>query len=106
MTEPHVPPVLVSGATGRIGRAVVDLLLDAGVPVRALARRSEAAATLPASVEVVAGDLTVPESLDAGLRGVSTVFLVWTAPPETAPAVIERLAAAARRVVFLSSPHQ
>src|SRR5204862_867555 len=106
MTRTRVPPVLVTGATGRVGRLVVDLLIDAGVPVRALTHRSEAAATLPANVEVVTGDLTVPESLDAGLRGVDTVFLVWTAPPETAAAVVERLAAHARRVVFLSSPHQ
>jgi uncharacterized protein YbjT (DUF2867 family) len=76
------------------------------VPVRALTHRSEAAAMLPANVEVVTGDLTVPESLDAGLRSVSAVFLVWTAPPTTAPAVVERLATYARRVVFLSSPHQ
>jgi uncharacterized protein YbjT (DUF2867 family) len=48
----------------------------------------------------------VPESLDAGLRGVDAVFLVWTAPPPTAAAVVERIAAHARRVVFLSSPHQ
>jgi uncharacterized protein YbjT (DUF2867 family) len=53
---------------------VVDLLMDAGVPVRALTDRSEAAPTLPANVEVVSGDFTVPESLDAGLRGVSAVF--------------------------------
>ncbi len=98
--------MLVTGATGRIGRVVVDLLLDAGVPVRALTRRSEAAATLPADVDVVTGDLTVPESLDAGLRGVGAVFLVWAAPPATAPAVVERLAAHTRRVVLLSSPHQ
>ena len=106
MTRTRVPPVLVTGATGRVGRAVVDLLIDAGVPVRALTHRSEAAAALPANVEVVTGDLTVPESLDAGLRGVGAVFLVWTAPPATAPAVVERLATYARRVVFLSSPHQ
>src|SRR5213082_3627385 len=99
-------PVLVTGATGRVGRVVIDLLTGAGVPVRALTHRSEAAATLPANVEVVTGDLTVPESLDAGLRGVSAVFLVWTAPPTTAPAVVERLATYARRVVFLSAPHQ
>jgi uncharacterized protein YbjT (DUF2867 family) len=105
MTRTRVPPVLVTGATGRVGRAVVDLLIDAGVPVRALTHRSEAA-TLPANVEVVTGDLTVPESLDAGLRGVSAVFLVWAAPPATSPAVVERLATYARRVVFLSSPHQ
>jgi uncharacterized protein YbjT (DUF2867 family) len=106
MTRTPVPPVLVTGATGRVGRVVVDLLTAAGVPVRALTHRSEAAPTLPPNVEVVAGDLTVPESLDAGLQGVSTVFLVWTAPPATAPAVVERLAKHARRVVFLSAPHR
>jgi uncharacterized protein YbjT (DUF2867 family) len=76
------------------------------VPVRALTHRPQAAARLPENVEVVTGDLTEPESLDAGLRGVGAVFLVWTIPPATAPAVIERLATYARRVVFLSSPHQ
>jgi len=106
MTRTGVPPVLVTGATGRVGRVVIDQLTDAGVPVRALTRRSEAAAALPANVEVVTGDLTVPESLDTGLRGAGAVFLVWTAPPATAPAVVERLAAYAPRVVFLSSPHQ
>src|SRR3954447_14602602 len=75
MTRMEVPPVLVTGATGRVGRVVVELLTDAGVPVRALTHRSEAAATLPANVEVVTGDLTVPESLDAGLRGVSACRL-------------------------------
>ena len=106
MTRTRVPPVLVTGATGRVGRVVVDLLIDAGVPVRVLTRRSEAAVMLPANVEVVTGDLTVPGSLDAALRGAGAVFLVWTAPPATAPAVVERLATYARRVVFLSSPHQ
>jgi uncharacterized protein YbjT (DUF2867 family) len=106
MSPPGVPQVLVTGATGRVGRVVVDLLVDADVPVRALTHRSEAAPTLPANVEVVTGDLTVPESLDPALLGVDTVFLVWTAPPATAPAVVDRLAAHTRRVVFLSAPHQ
>jgi len=75
------------------------------VPVRALTRRPEAAG-LPAAVDVVAGDFTVPESLDAALQGVGAVFLLWTAPPETAPAVIERLASHTRRVVFLSAPYK
>jgi uncharacterized protein YbjT (DUF2867 family) len=101
-----MPPVLVTGATGRIGHAVIDRLIAAGVPVRALTHRPEAAATLPPGIEIVTGDLTVPESLDAALDGVGAVFLVWTAPPATVPAVIKRLAARARRVVFLSSPHQ
>jgi uncharacterized protein YbjT (DUF2867 family) len=106
MTGTQVPPVLVTGATGRVGRVVIDLLIDAGVPVRALTRRSEAAATLPANVEVVTGELSVPESLNEGLRGVGAVFLVWTAPPTTVQPVVERLATYARRVVFLSAPHK
>jgi uncharacterized protein YbjT (DUF2867 family) len=106
MTQALVTPVLVTGATGRVGRLVIDRLIDVGVPVRALTRRSEAAAMLPATVDVVTGDLTEPESLEAGLHDVGAVFLVWTAPPATAPAVVARLATHAPRVVFLSSPHQ
>ncbi|MCN9245001.1 NAD(P)H-binding protein [Streptomyces sp. RY43-2] len=106
MKQTDTPPVLVTGATGRIGRIVIDRLLDAGVSVRALAHRAEAAATLPAKAEVFTGDLTAPESLDPALKGAGAVFLVWTAPPQTAAAVIERLAAHVPRVVFLSSPHQ
>ncbi|MEU9851727.1 NAD(P)H-binding protein [Streptomyces sp. NPDC047974] len=99
-------PVLVTGATGRVGRVVVDRLLDAGVPVRALVRRPAAAATLPPAVEVFTGDLTVPGTLDPALKGAGAVFLVWTAPPATAEAVVERLAVHVRRAVFLSSPHR
>jgi uncharacterized protein YbjT (DUF2867 family) len=106
MNQTDMRPVLVTGATGRVGRVVIDQLLDAGVPVRALTHRSEAAATLPATAEVFTGDLTVPESLDPALNGAGAVFLVWTAPPRTVAAVVERLAAHVRRVVFLSSPHQ
>jgi uncharacterized protein YbjT (DUF2867 family) len=95
----------VIGATGRVGRLVVAELLGAGVAVRALTRRP-ATAGLPAAVEVIAGDLTVPESLDAALQGISAVFLVWTAAPSTAAAVIERVGRHAPRIVFLSSPHR
>lgn len=82
MTRANVQPVLVTGATGRVGRAVVAQLLDADVPVCALMRRP-ATAGLPAAVEVVAGDLTVPESLDAALPDLGAVFLLWTAPPSS-----------------------
>ncbi|TXS47745.1 NAD-dependent epimerase/dehydratase family protein [Streptomyces sp. t39] len=98
--------MLVTGATGRIGRGVIGELLGAGVPVRALTRRAAPAAALPAGVDVVTGDLTVPASLDRALRGTGAVFLLWTAPPAAAPATVERLAAHGRRVVLLSSPHR
>ncbi|HEX5436468.1 MAG TPA: NAD(P)H-binding protein [Gemmatimonadaceae bacterium] len=101
--------VLVTGATGRVGRLVVDELLRAGASVRALTRRPEHAA-LPDGVDVVAGDFTVPASLDQALEGASAVFLVWTAPLATAPSVVARLAAypspQPRRVVYLSAPYR
>jgi uncharacterized protein YbjT (DUF2867 family) len=101
--------ILVTGATGRIGRLVVDELVRAGASVRALTRRPENAA-LPAGVEVVAGDFTNPASLDSALDGATAVFLVWTAALASAPAVVARLAAHTaaqpRRVVYLSAPHQ
>jgi uncharacterized protein YbjT (DUF2867 family) len=98
-------PILVTGATGRVGRLVVDELLRASTPVRALTRRPETA-NLPAGVEVVGGDVTDPASLDAALEGAGTVFLVWTAAATTLPAVVVRIAEQARRVVYLGSPHQ
>jgi uncharacterized protein YbjT (DUF2867 family) len=97
--------ILVTGATGRTGRHVVSQLLAGGTGVRALARNPEAAA-LPPQVEVVRGDLTLPETLDEALDGIEAVFLVWSAPADGLSAALERIAKHARRVVFLSSPYQ
>jgi uncharacterized protein YbjT (DUF2867 family) len=62
-------PILVTGATGQIGREVLAQLVEAGVPVRALSRNPESAG-FPHPVEVVHGDLEAPDSLDAALAGV------------------------------------
>jgi uncharacterized protein YbjT (DUF2867 family) len=64
---------LVTGATGKAGRQVVDHLLAGGNKVRALTR-DPAKAAFPAGVEVVAGDLTVPESVP--FDGVVGVHLI------------------------------
>jgi uncharacterized protein YbjT (DUF2867 family) len=107
----HARPgaVLVTGATGRVGHLVVNELLRAGVSVRALTRRPEDV-TLPPGAQVVAGDLTVPTSLDAALSGIDAVFLVWTAAVDSAAAVVAQLTTHAlahrRRVVYLSAPHR
>jgi uncharacterized protein YbjT (DUF2867 family) len=97
--------ILVTGATGNVGRQVVSQLLATDARVRALTRNPDAAG-LPPGVEVVRGDLTVPEALGGCLDGVDVVFLVWTAPADAAPAAVDRMAKHARRIVFLSSPHQ
>jgi uncharacterized protein YbjT (DUF2867 family) len=95
--------ILIIGATGNVGRQVVSQLPATGVRVRALARNPHTAG-LPPHVEVVRGDLTLPETLDDCLDGIDTVFLVWTAPPPTVAPALERIAKYARRIVFLSAP--
>lgn len=95
--------ILVTGATGNVGRRVVDQLLAAGVGVRALARRPEAAG-LPADVEVVRGDLAEPDTLGPALTGVDGVFLIWPfLTAEGAPGVLDAVKAHTDRVVYLSS---
>jgi uncharacterized protein YbjT (DUF2867 family) len=97
--------ILVVGATGRVGTEVVKQLLEEGVGVRALSRRP-GVASLPLAAEVVQGDLEQPETVEAALDGVTAAFLLWTAPPATAPAIISLLAQRVSHVVYLSSPHQ
>ncbi|MFJ9428390.1 NAD(P)H-binding protein [Streptomyces sp. NPDC101490] len=93
--------ILVTGATGRVGGAVVARLHAAGVPVRALVRRE---ADFPEGVQTVRGDLGDPASLDAALEGVDSVFLVWPClGAEGAADVIDAIRKHARRVVYLSS---
>ena len=101
MPERH--PILVVGATGHVGRQVATQLQRAGHAVRAVTR-DPASAGLPAGVEVMRADLTEPATLEAPLRGVEAVFLVWPfLTTEAAPAVVDRLAGQARRVVYQSS---
>ena len=101
--EAPAAPILVTGATGRMGGYVVAALLEAGLPVRALTR-DPARAELAAEVDVVGGDFTNVASLVPCLEGVASVFLLWTAPLDTAEAVIERLQSSVRSVVYLSAP--
>ena len=95
--------ILVIGGTGNVGRQVVYQLAATGARFRAMTRNPDAAG-LPPQVEAVRGDLTVPETLDRGLQGIETVFLVWVAPPAAVQGALERIANHARRIVFLTAP--
>ncbi|MFC7816959.1 NAD(P)H-binding protein [Streptomyces sp. NPDC057367] len=95
--------VLVTGATGNVGRQVVVQLLATGTAVRALVRDPESAG-LPETVKVVGGDLSESDTLEGALTGSDTVFLIWPfLTAEGAPAVLEAIARHARRIVYLSS---
>ncbi|HEY1175725.1 MAG TPA: NAD(P)H-binding protein [Phytomonospora sp.] len=66
---------LVTGATGNVGRAVVEALAAEGREVRALTRSGNADG-FPTGVTAVAGNLDEPSSLTAALDGVRGVFLL------------------------------
>ncbi|MEU7140253.1 NAD(P)H-binding protein [Nocardia sp. NPDC046473] len=97
--------ILVTGATGTVGRTLIEQLRTAGERVRATSRQP-AAAHLPADVEVVRADLGDPTQLAAAMRGVDRVFLLSTGPaiPQH-DAIVARAAAEAgvARLVKLSS---
>jgi len=65
--------VLVIGATGSIGRLVVDEALRQGHQVRALVRDPRRASRLPAAVQQVVGDLTQPTTLRAAVAGINAI---------------------------------
>jgi uncharacterized protein YbjT (DUF2867 family) len=65
--------VLVVGATGSVGRLVVEEAVKKGHVVRALARDPRKARRLFPDVEVVAGDLTRPDSLIPTVAGVDAI---------------------------------
>lgn len=97
--------ILVTGATGQVGRGVVARLVGRGVRVRALSRRPEQAA-LPAAVEVVRGSVEDADSLRAALDGVERAFIVLSGDIDRQERSLAALTAAAgtlRHLVLLSS---
>jgi uncharacterized protein YbjT (DUF2867 family) len=88
--------ILVTGATGNVGRPLVNQLAEAGVHVRAVTRRPDSA-QFPVDVEVVG-------SAAAGIDGASAVFLNSRALGDELAAVVELARrAGVRRLVALSA---
>ena len=93
--------ILVTGATGNAGGAVVRALADAGEQVRAVVRDADRA-PLPAGVEAVTGDLNEPHTLAPHFGGLTAAFLLsgYEGLEET---LAEMRRAGVERVVLLSS---
>src|ERR1051325_6813983 len=100
--------ILVTGATGNVGRNVVEQLVRRGAAVRALVRDASKA-ELPASVELAQGDLLDVDSLRSAMAGVSTLFLLNAVVPDEFTQALIALnvarAAGVERVVYLSVIH-
>jgi len=74
--------IVITGATGNVGRPLVQALVDAGEKVRAVSRQPNQAA-MPAGVEVV-------ESAIAATTGASAVFLNSRALHDDLAAVVDQ----------------
>jgi uncharacterized protein YbjT (DUF2867 family) len=95
--------ILVTGATGNVGREVVRLLLAAGAEVAAITR-DPSAARLPPGARVVSGDPSRPETLARALDGVEAVFVSPRAVGNGTAELLARAAeAGARRLVAISA---
>jgi len=69
--------ILISGATGRIGRPLVHALSTAGAAVRAMTRDpASVVGVIGPGVEIVEADLGAPATLDAALQGIEKAFLL------------------------------
>lgn len=103
--------VVVTGATGHLGRLIVEGLLDAGVDVVAGGRRTETITDLAdRGARVVPLDYDRPETLAAALAGADTLMLVSGSEvgrrvAQHGAAVDAARAAGVRRVVYTSIAH-
>src|SRR5436190_4187050 len=100
--------ILVTGATGTIGRHVLQQLSDRGAEVRAFVRNPNKAIT-PIGVTVAQGDLLDVDALRTAFSGVSTLFLLNAVVPDefTQALIALNLAreAGIERLVYLSVIH-
>lgn len=71
-----VAPVLVTGATGNVGRAVVTALREAGMRVRAASRHAADAVAVDDDVQAVTFDFDDPATFGPALAGVGGLFLL------------------------------
>ncbi|MGC5237261.1 NAD(P)H-binding protein [Streptomyces albogriseolus] len=96
--------ILVTGATGKVGREAVEQLVGLGRQVRALSRSPEEAG-LPEGVEVVAGSPADPASLAAAFEGVSRALVVLSGDVAGEARNVAKAAAGAgtEHIVLLSS---
>lgn len=74
--------ILITGASGTVGRAVLEQVAKSGQKHRAMYRSKEDAAKAPAGTEAVIADFSDKPSLASALRGVESVYLVCSPIPD------------------------
>ena len=98
--------ILVTGASGTVGKAVLREVSSAGVKPRAMYRSADEAAKAPAGTLTVIADFAKKDTLAPALRDVQTVYLVCSPIPELVQLesnMIDACAAAGVKHIVLNS---
>lgn len=103
----NINKVLVTGAAGNVGGAVVDALLNRKIQVVGGTTRP-GEVNLPEAVPAVKADYTDPPTVAAALEGVDGLFLVsppldMEAPAKLNPVIDQSKSSAVRHIVLLSA---
>jgi len=77
-TQTKSPSLLITGATGAIGKELTQMLSERGIPFRAMVRSPKDAGNLAAlpGAEVVKGDFNDPTTMAQALKGIERAFLL------------------------------
>ena len=91
--------ILVTGAVGKTGRAVIQALATRKVPVRAFVRRMEQVAAVQriGATEAIVGDLRNQDDLESACQGIETLYHICPNMQPDEVAIAERIFAAAKR---------
>lgn len=95
--------ILVTGATGNVGKELIPLLLEAGQSIRVLTRDERKVAHLDPCVGRVLADLDQPETLRAAVNGVERIFLVTFETRQDVHVIEAARRAGVRHIVKLST---
>ncbi len=95
--------ILVTGATGHVGKELVQQLLETDQPVRVLTRDARKVAYLGQRVECVVGDLSQPDTLAPAMAGVERVFLMALDTQQVRNALAAAQRAGVQHIVMLST---
>lgn len=95
--------ILVTGATGNVGRELIPMLVEAKQDVRILVRDERKASAFDSRVERVVGDLDRPETLKPAMHGVERLFLVTPLTEQVANLIAAAMASGVKHIVKQST---
>src|SRR5215211_1580442 len=95
--------ILITGATGNIGKELIPILIESGQSIRVLIRDERKVVHLDPCVERAVGDLDKPETLVPAVKGVAGLFLVTYETQQDINVIAAARQAGVQQIVKLST---